>query len=733
MRTPSLRSRVVVIGVVIVLAVMVLLDVLLYTDLHRTLYDNLDVVLADRARIVTFEAAQRPLPDLPDRLTQLGVVATIHLPDGSVRDARPSSPSLGNNLPGADAPRVSRRVPLKDGASADVYVRRSGVDMALSRLLRIEIGGTLLTVALAGLLLRYTSTLMLRPLRQMAASARRTAAGEKGQRLHPDQPATEIGMLATAYDEMVEGLETAAARAREAERRLDALHRRSRQVIETANDAFVAIDARGVILDWNRRAEEMLGWTATDAIGRRLEDRGLPLPPDIAPAGVAPAGVAPADDADVADDAVADPVERVEIAATRRSGERFPAEISWWQTTDGAGPVFNAFVTDITGRRLGEEAVQRLAAIVDSAQEAVISASLDSVIVTWNRGAEQLYGFTAEEAIGQPLGIIVPPSHEEEVPDFLGRITHGEAVPQLETVRRCKNGTLVDVAVTASPVFGPSGQVVAQSIIARDITEQRWIARTLDQTLESLRAALDESQRAEARVRLFLDDAAHQLRAPVAGIRATAEALLRIEKDADRDVLLAALVREVSRAGRLVSGLLTLARIDHDPTVTPAPCDVLGVCRAEVERLRATATVECELASTLRRKHYVVDAVVLGEILGNLLENGARHATSMIDVAAAAGRGVLTLTVRDDGPGVPTDETERIFERFVSLDGRGGSGLGLPIARSLARAHGGDLACCDGAFVLTLPTDGVEDRRDREDLRQPAEWRSRRLVSFRKS
>lgn len=727
MRTPSLRSRVVVIGVVVVLAVMVLLDVLLYTDLHRTLFDNLDDVLADRARIVTFEAAQRPLPELADRLTQLGLVATIHLPDGTVREAQPSSPSLGNNLPGAVSPRVSRRVPLRDGAYAVVYVRRSGVDMALSRLLRIEVGGTLLTVALAGLLLRYTSSLMLRPLRQMAASARRTAAGEKGQRLHPDQPSTEIGVLATAYDEMVEGLETAAAHAREAERRLDALHRRSRQVIETANDAFVAIDARGVILDWNRRAEEMFGWPAVEAIGRAIQERGLPLPEiaDAAPGGADHTGGG--GDADPGE-----PVERVEIAATRRSGEPFPAEISWWRTSDDAGPVFNAFVTDITGRRHGEEAVQRLAAIVDSAQEAVISASLDSVIVTWNPGAEQLYGFRAEEAIGQPLDIIVPPSHDEEVPDFLARIARGEAVPRFETVRRCKNGTLVDVAVTTSPVYGPSGQVVAKSIIARDITEQRWVARTLDQTLESLRVALDESQQAEARVRLFLDDAAHQLRAPVAGIRATAEALLRTEKDADRDVLLAALVREVSRASRLVSGLLTLARIDHDPTVTPAPCDVLAVCRAEIERLRATTTVECELASTLRRSDHVVDAVVLGEILGNLLENGARHADSTIDVAAAADRGVLTVTVRDDGPGVPADATERVFERFVSLDGRGGSGLGLPIARSLARAHGGDLAYRDGAFALTLAIEGAEDESN-DDRDRPEEALPRSLLSFRKS
>lgn len=397
-------------------------------------------------------------------------------------------------------------------------------------------------------------------------------------------------------------------------------------------------------------------------------------------------------------------------SAARRQKRPLQVSVSFPRTASEFGPLLDPPVGDASEWE-AQIALRRLASIVDSAQEAIISTTLDGRILTWNAGAEQLYGFRASEAIGERLSMIIPPGHEADVAAMSSaRVRRGMPVPRYETLRRCKNGTIVEVAITESPVWSPSGEILAVSIIARDITEQRWMARTLDETLVSLETALDEAKRAEARMRRFVDDAAHQLRGPITAIRSTLEAFLTSCDPAEGDRLLGAMVREVARASRLATQLLNLAKVEHGPPTTSAPCKVLDVCTAEVERARALAP---HLTIALRRfgsvtVRSIIDGVALGEILGNLLENSIRHAVSSIEVLVSVAEAAVNVRVSDDGPGLPPQLTERAFERFVSLDGRGGSGLGLPIARALARAHGGQLTYESGAFIVELPKEAPE-------------------------
>jgi len=254
-----------------------------------------------------------------------------------------------------------------------------------------------------------------------------------------------------------------------------------------------------------------------------------------------------------------------------------------------------------------------------------------------------------------------------------------------------------------APVRDATGRVVAASSIARDITEQRFLADTLDATLLALEEALDEAKASEERTREFLADAAHQLRTPMAGIRACAETLLRGVPAESADELLASMVRETSRAARLVTALLQMARLDQGQHLEVAPCDVVAVCTNEVERARVLAPhLHVQLVAEGEISWPEVDAKALHEMLANLVDNARRHATSQVSVHVEASPAEVRIRVCDDGPGVPADLQDRIFQRFVSLDGRGGSGLGLPIARGYARAMGGDLTYGDG-FVLTFP------------------------------
>jgi two-component system, OmpR family, sensor kinase len=237
-------------------------------------------------------------------------------------------------------------------------------------------------------------------------------------------------------------------------------------------------------------------------------------------------------------------------------------------------------------------------------------------------------------------------------------------------------------------------------------TELGQLASAQDEMLDALEAAVERAEEAEERTRRFLDDAAHQLRTPVAGIRATVESLLSVAPS-DPEVherLMANLVRETSRASRLLRDLLTMARLDTGRPPDRTWTDLEELCREEVARTRSLAPdleIDCQPAS--ETLHLLVDRAGIQEVVANLLDNARRHAATAIELRLFRDGSAIHLEVGDDGPGVAPGAEELIFERFATLDGEGGSGLGLAIARSIAQAHDGGLAYLDGRFVLTLP------------------------------
>lgn len=348
-----------------------------------------------------------------------------------------------------------------------------------------------------------------------------------------------------------------------------------------------------------------------------------------------------------------------------------------------------------------------LAAIVSGSEDPIISTTLDGRVLSWNVAAEVMYGFSEREMVGELIFSIVPPDRQMELDVGFAQLARGERVPHHETVRQARSGSELEVGVAMSPIRDASGSVVAALIVDRDMTESRWIAATLDGALKTLEDSLAEAQAAEARSRRFLADAAHQLRTPVAGIRAAAENLLLGTTPTDRDRLLSDLVREASRAGRLIGSLLQIARLDEGEALAPVACDLVSLCAEEVDRVWSLAPhLDLVLrAGELPENWPVLDAGAVREIVANLLDNARRHAASRIEVSVDQAVDAVEVRVNDDGPGLPPGAEERAFLRFVSLDDRGGSGLGLAIARELARLHGGDLLYDEGGFSLRLPTD----------------------------
>lgn len=222
MRTPSLRARVVASGVAVVVVVLVGLDVFLYVNLRTSLLGNLEEVLDTRAQVVRAEAAGLNAPEAAEVLGRIGLEAVVRKPDGTTYRAQPVWPGLSDDVAprgGAEENLLSRRVALAQGVTVDVSVRRSDVDVALRRLLVAEAAGTVAATVLAALLLLRASGVALQPLSRIVAAARRTAAGHRGERLHPDRPDTSLGEMAAAYDDMLDALEAALADAQAAEDR----------------------------------------------------------------------------------------------------------------------------------------------------------------------------------------------------------------------------------------------------------------------------------------------------------------------------------------------------------------------------------------------------------------------------------------------------------------------------------------------------------------------------------
>ena len=183
-------------------------------------------------------------------------------------------------------------------------------------------------------------------------------------------------------------------------------------------------------------------------------------------------------------------------------------------------------LVDITDRKHGDEAAQCLTSIVDSSNDAIVSKDLNGIISSRNRGAERLFGYTAAEAIGKPITILIPPERHDEETKILSRIRRGERVEHYETLRRRKDGSLIDISVTVSPIKGAAGRIIGASKIARDITEHR---------------------RAQEREKLLVNEMKHRIRNTLTTVQAIAARTLRSASDEERAAFTARL-RTLARA-----------------------------------------------------------------------------------------------------------------------------------------------------------------------------------------
>jgi two-component system, cell cycle sensor histidine kinase and response regulator CckA len=249
-----------------------------------------------------------------------------------------------------------------------------------------------------------------------------------------------------------------------------------RLLLDSALDCIVCTDEQAIITEFNAAAERVFRIPRSEAVGKDLPALLFPASQDshraqlfgtLTTGGVELLGT------------------RLEISAKRADGIEFPAEFTVTRVLTKRRPSFVIHVRDISTRKRAEQAVVWLAALVESSQDAIISKDMNGRIMSWNRGAEQMYGYTANEAIDQHISMLVPPDRPDEVPNILRKLRQGVETKNLETVRVSKDGKRLDVLLTVSPVRDTDGRLTGASVIARDITAEKAAQEALRKATET--------------------------------------------------------------------------------------------------------------------------------------------------------------------------------------------------------------------------------------------------------
>ena len=339
-----------------------------------------------------------------------------------------------------------------------------------------------------------------------------------------------------------------------------------------------------------------------------------------------------------------------------------------------------------------------LAAIVESSDDAIIGETLDGIVTSCNRGAERIYGYTATEMIGKSLDLLVPPDREDEIPGILKRIGDGERIEHYETKRRRKDGTIIDISLTVSPIKDEGGRVIGASTIARDVTLAKRAEEAL-RMVDELRQRTDELARSNSELQRFAFVASHDLQEPARTVASFCELLsdrYKAQLDDNAREWIGYAVAGARRMRGLVADLLEYSRL-QSPTRRFAPTDCASVVAEAVANLRVSIDEMRAEVSHDPLPVVTADAPQLAHLFQNLIANAIKFRGNQpprVHVSAERHGNEWAFSVRDNGIGIEPRHCEQIFDVFRRLHPEGqypGTGIGLAICKRVVEQHGGQI------------------------------------------
>ncbi len=452
-------------------------------------------------------------------------------------------------------------------------------------------------------------------------------------------------------------------------------------IVSSSDDAIISKTLDGIITSWNYSAQKLFGFTEQEAIGEHIS---LIIPKDRL------------DEEVMIIDHIRNGKKIEHFETVRISKEGTPIEVSLTISPirNAVGKIIGAskVARDIKIKKLAEEKQAMLAAIVSSSDDAIISKTLDGIITSWNDSARKMFGFTEQEAIGKHISIIIPDERLQEEAMIINNIRNGRKIDHFETVRKSKDGKLIHISLTVSPVKNAAGKIIGASKVAKDITDKIELEKQRNlytEKLQNLNKYKDE----------FMVMASHELKTPITIISANLQLLQHQMKDDDNYSFVDKSLKQVKKLSDLISNLLDVSKIQAGKLDLNFSILDISVLLTEVKNNIQLTTENHHIIFHEPSARLLVkaDREKMEQVIINLLNNAIKYSPGSKEVIidAREDNGNILVSVRDYGIGIPSEDLENIFARFYRVSGLPalftGTGVGLYISAEIIKRHNGKI------------------------------------------
>jgi PAS domain S-box-containing protein len=457
-------------------------------------------------------------------------------------------------------------------------------------------------------------------------------------------------------------------------------------IVASSDDAIISKDLEGTVLTWNKSAERLFGYAASEIVGRSIRL-------------IVPSDRQAEEDHVLASIRAGRTIEHFETIRRRKDGSPIPISLTVSPIRDAAGTIVGAskIARDLTRTERVQREAFRLAAIVDSSDDAIIGKDLDSIVTSWNAAAERIFGYAAAEIIGRSIRVLIPDDRQHEEDDVLRRIRNGQRLEHYETLRRRKDGTVFPVSLTISPIRNQHGVVIGASKIARDVTDRLRADDERQRLLDNARSANHLKDE-------FLATLSHELRTPLNAIvgytRMMQSGLLSAEKQGRA---VDTVVRNATSLTQIVEDILDISRIVSGKVrLNVQPVELSQLVREVAETSQPAADAKgigLEVIAEPDGTLVSGDPDRIRQVLWNLCSNAVKFSArgGRVQLRLERVNSQVEITVSDNGMGIAAEFLPHLFERFSQADQgssrlHSGLGLGLAISRHLIELQGGRIS-----------------------------------------
>lgn len=468
-------------------------------------------------------------------------------------------------------------------------------------------------------------------------------------------------------------------------------------IVSSSDDAIISKNLKGIITSWNRAATEMFGYTEQEAIGQNIS---IIIPPESQ------------DEEELIMESIrkGEKIDHFETIRMARDGAEKLVSLTVSPVKNTKGEVIGAsnILRDQSEKDIQDEQQARLAAIVTSSDDAIISKTLDGIITSWNDSATLMFGYTPEETIGKHISLIIPADRMNEETNIIQNIRAGNKIDHFETIRVAKDGRERQISLTVSPIRNRRGKIIGASKIARDISmrvEAENKQKLYTQRLMDLNNFKDE----------FMVMASHELKTPLTVIKASLQILEQMMEKDSRGQFITKTINQVNKLNELIYKLFDVSKIQAGKLLFEyTDFDIKILLEQVIEETRKTT------AHPIVFKHYGENFTVnadrerINQAIGHIISNAIKYSPIQAEILIELKKDDkdILLSIYDKGIGIPQADLENIFQRFFRVSGPAssfaGSGIGLYLSAEIIKHHKGKIwaesTIGEGsAFHFTVP------------------------------